>query len=215
MASRSCQSSFDPYDVSSDDDEYLMPNDVAETRPARSDRAAPLLTTARLNLNSLHEAPPNWGQINRNLNDYDSDPMKICSTSWLPDIADWWRQQDETPSKYPAHSDVSRDILSNIPHVVGEEATASLGQGVIGWRQIEITGETLREEVVVRQFARANNGNLAGAAQELDTTNTENESEMKKHAQDRKLHIMAKIHDVLDMWQGGQILCATQKQSRA
>jgi hypothetical protein len=32
-ASGSGQSSFDPYDVSSDDDEYLMPKSVAETPP--------------------------------------------------------------------------------------------------------------------------------------------------------------------------------------
>jgi len=39
-ASRSCQSSIDPYDLSSDDEEYLMPNNLAETTPGRSDRAA-------------------------------------------------------------------------------------------------------------------------------------------------------------------------------
>ena len=29
----SCQSSFDPYDLSSNDGEYVMPNNVAETTP--------------------------------------------------------------------------------------------------------------------------------------------------------------------------------------
>jgi len=33
MASRSCHSSYDPYELSSDDEEYLMPNNVAETTP--------------------------------------------------------------------------------------------------------------------------------------------------------------------------------------
>jgi hypothetical protein len=32
-ASRSCQSSFDPYDLSIDDEDYLSPNNVAETTP--------------------------------------------------------------------------------------------------------------------------------------------------------------------------------------
>jgi hypothetical protein len=41
-ASRSCQSSFDPYDLSSDDEEYLTPNNVAETTPGPSDRVARL-----------------------------------------------------------------------------------------------------------------------------------------------------------------------------
>jgi hypothetical protein len=39
MASRSGQSSYDPYDLSSDDDEYLMPTSMAETAPGRSDCA--------------------------------------------------------------------------------------------------------------------------------------------------------------------------------
>jgi hypothetical protein len=39
-ASQSCQSFFDPYDLSSDDEEYLTPNNVAETTPGQSDCAA-------------------------------------------------------------------------------------------------------------------------------------------------------------------------------
>jgi hypothetical protein len=39
-ASGSDQTSFDPYDLSSNDEGYLMPNDVAETTPGRCDRAA-------------------------------------------------------------------------------------------------------------------------------------------------------------------------------
>jgi len=68
-ASGSYQSSFDPYELSSDDEEHLTPNNVAETTPAGSDRAARLLTAARLYLNSPPGAPKNWGQINSNLND--------------------------------------------------------------------------------------------------------------------------------------------------
>jgi len=44
-ASASWQSSFDPYDLSSDDEEYSMPNYVAETTPGRSDCAALVLAT--------------------------------------------------------------------------------------------------------------------------------------------------------------------------
>jgi hypothetical protein len=40
---------------------------------------------------------------------------------------------------------------------------------------------------------------LAGTDPELDTTNTENDSEMKKEAEERTLHRMAKIHDFLEM----------------
>jgi len=213
-ASGSYQSSFDPYDLSSDDEEYLTPNNVAETTPRRSDRAAHSLTAARLYLNSPPEAPKNWGQINPNLNDYHSDPMEISSALWIPDITDWWRQQKETHSKCADLSNVARDIFPIIPHGVGVEASFSLGQDVIGWRQSKTTGGTLREKVVVKQLARANNGILAGTHPELDTTNTENDSEMKKEAEEWKLHTMAKVHNFLEMWQGSQNLRATQKESR-
>jgi len=214
-ASGPYQSSFDPYDLSSDDEEYLTPNNVPETTPGRSDRAARLLTTTMLYLNSPPEAPNDWGQINPNLNDYHSDTMEISSTFRIPDITDWWRQQEETHSKYADLSNLARDRFSIIPHCVGVEASYSLGRDVIGWRPSKTTGETLREKVVVTQFAQANNGILAGTDRELDTPHTENDLEMKKEAEERKLHRMAKVHDVLEMWQGSQNLCATQKESRA
>jgi len=104
-------------------------------------------------LNSLLELPLNWGQINPNLNDYHSDPMESSSTFWLPDINDWWRQQEEMHSKYADLSNVARNIFSIIPHGVGVEASFSLGRDVIGWRQSKTTGETLCKNVVVRQSA--------------------------------------------------------------
>jgi len=136
MALGSCQSSFDSYDMSSDDvKEYTTPNTVAEKTPGRSHHAARLLTAARLNLNSLPDAPLNWGQINSNLNNYPSDLMEISCTFWLPDITEWWRQLEETHFKYADLSDVARDIFSIIRHGVGVEVGFSLGQDVIGCRQ--------------------------------------------------------------------------------
>jgi hypothetical protein len=79
--------------------------------------------------------------------------MEISSTCWLPDIIDWWRQQEETHLKYADLSNVARDIFSIILHGVGVEASISHGRDVIGWRQSKTTGETLREKVIVRQFA--------------------------------------------------------------
>jgi len=143
-------------------------------------------------------------------NDYkQTNPMEIGSTFWIPDIPHWWRQQEETHSKYADLSNVARDIFFIIPHGVGVEASFSLGRDVIGWRQSKTTGKTLREKVVVRQFARANNGILAGTGRELDTPHTENDSEMKKEAEERKLHRMAKVHNFLEVWQGSQNLHAT------
>jgi hypothetical protein len=140
--------------------------------------------------------------------------MEISSTFWMPDITDWWRQQGETHSKYANLSNVARDIFSIIRHGVGVEASFSLGRDFIAWRQSKTIGETLREKVFDRQFARANNGILAGTDPELDTQHTENDTEMKQEAEERKLHTMAKVHDILEMWQGSQNLRATQKKSR-
>ena len=215
MACRSGQSSYDPYDVSSDGNEYLMPTNVAETTPARSDRAASLLTAGRLYLNTPPELTQNWGQINPNLNDYYSDPMEISSTFWLPDITDWWRQQQETHSNYADLSNEARNIFSIIPHSVEVQANFSLGRDVIGWRQSKTTGETLREKVVLRQFARANSGLLAGDDPVLDPDSTDNDMEMKREAEQKMLHRMATVHDFLETWQGSQILRATQKESCA
>jgi len=209
------QSSFDPYDLSSDDEEYWTPDNVGETTPGWSDRATPILTAARLYLNSPPESPKNWRQINPNLDDYHSDPMEISSTLWLPDITDWRCQQQETDSMYADLSNVARDIYSIIPKGVRVEASFSHGHNDIGWRQSNTTGETLLEKVIVSQFAWANNGILAGNDPELDPTTPENDSEMKKDSDDRKLHRMAKVHDFLKMWHGSRNLRATQKESRS
>jgi len=114
--------------------------------------------------------------------------MAISSTFWIPDITDWWCRQKETHSKYPNLSNVANDIFSIIPHGVGVEATFSLGHDVICWRQSKPTGKTLREEVIARQFARANTGIVAGDNPVSDMTNTENDLEMETEVEERKLH---------------------------
>jgi len=106
-------------------------------------------------------------------------------------------------------------MISIIPYGVGAEACSSLGQDVIRWRQSKTRGETLREKVDVRQFARTNTGILAGTDLDMDNPNTERYSELKKQAEERQLHRMAKVHNCLDMWQGSQNLRATQKESPA
>ena len=141
--------------------------------------------------------------------------MEISSKFWIPDMADWWCEQEETHSEYADLSNVVRNIFSIIPHSVGVEAYFSLGRDVIGWRQSKTTGKTLHEKVIVRQFTRANNGMLAGPDPEFDTTNTENHPEMRKEVEERSMNRMAKVHYLLEMWQGSQNLCATQKESHA
>jgi len=67
--------------------------------------------------------------------------------------------------------------------------------------------------VVVRQFAPTNNGILSGTDSELDTTSKENDAQMKKDEEEKKLHRMDKVHNFLVMWQGSPDLHATQKKS--
>jgi len=161
-ASGSGQSSFDPSDLSGNNGEYVRPPKVGEMTPGRSDRAASLLTSARLYLNSPPGAPKNWWQIDPNLNDYHSDPMLISSTLRLPDITYWWRQHEELHTEYADPSNLARDIFFIIPHGVGVGASSSLGHDVIGWRQSKTTSGTLRKKFIVRQFTRANHRILAG-----------------------------------------------------
>ena len=141
--------------------------------------------------------------------------MEISRTFWSPDITDWCRQQEEMHSKYADLSNATCDIFSIIPHGARVEARFSLGRDVIGWRQSKATGKTLRENVIIRQFAQAHNGILAGADAEMDTLNTENDTEMKKEAEEMTLHRMPKVHHFLEMWQGSQNLHATQIESCA
>jgi len=140
--------------------------------------------------------------------------MAISSTFCLQDVTDWLRQREETHSPYADLSDVARDIFCIIPHGVGVEASFSLGRDVVGWRQYRTTGKTLREKVVVRQFAQGNHGILAGDYTALDTMDTENHLELKKEVEERKFHRIAKVHDFLELWQGSQKQLASQKESR-
>jgi len=77
------------------------------------------------------------------------------------------------------------------------EASSSLARDVIGWRQSKTTGETLRKKFIVRKFARASNWILAHTDPQMDTTNTQNNWEIKKVPEDTKLHRKAKVHHML------------------
>jgi len=66
---------------------------------------------------------------------------------------------------------------------------------------------------VVRQYALANDGILAGDDPALDASETGNDLELKREAEERKLHRMPKVHKFLEMWQGSQNLRTTEKES--
>lgn len=86
---------------------------------------------------------------------------------------------------------------------------------MIGWRRSKATGETLLEIVIERHFAPQNNWFLGGEDLALGTTNTDNDLEMKREADQQKLHRMGIVHDFWGMWQGSHSLCSTQKESCA
>jgi hypothetical protein len=139
--------------------------------------------------------------------------MEVSSTFWLPDITDWWWQQEEMHSMYADLCNVAHDMCCIITRGVGLETRFSLGRDVIRWRQSKTTGETLHTKVVVRLFALSNNGLLAGDDPDLDRTSTENDMEMKKAAEQNKLHRIVKVNNLLEIRQGRHDLRATQKES--
>jgi hypothetical protein len=84
-----------------------------------------------------------------------------------------------------------------------------------GWTQSKTTVKTLRQKVIVRLCPQAKNAICAGTDPALDTMNRDNNSQMTKEAEERKLHRMAKVHNLMEMGQGSQNLCVTRKESRA
>jgi len=65
------------------------------------------------------------------------------------------------------------------------------------------------------QSAQDSLGIMTSVNPVLYTTNTENDLAMKRAAVQIILQRMAKVHNFLEMWQGSQNLCATQKESPA
>jgi hypothetical protein len=45
---------------------------------------------------------------------------------------------------------------------------------------------------------------LASHIAQIDSSISDNDSEIKKEAEERKLHRMAKVHDFLEIWQGSE-----------
>jgi len=212
-ASGSGQSYGDPYDLSSEEEEYPTPEHVAKMTPRRSDWPACSLEAAKLYMKSPPESPKTWEHVNPNLSGYHSDLMKISRTFRIPHITYWWHQQEHTRSKYTNFSDVARDIFSIIPHGVGVEEGFSLAQDNIGWRQWKTTGGTLREQVVLWQLPLANNRIFEGNHPELNLTETQNALEVQLEVEESTLHTTPKVHNFFETWQGSHNPCTTQKES--
>jgi len=103
---------------------------------------------------------------------------------------------------YANLSNVARDIFSIPPHGVSVGVSVSFGQDVIGCGDSKTIGENLRKNVIVRLFARANNGILSGDHRALGMETTENYLETNREAEERIWQRMADVHDFLEMWKG-------------
>jgi hypothetical protein len=142
MASGFGQSTFDLYDLSGDNKEYTMPTSTGEMIPGRIDCTDHIFTVPWLYLHSLPESLYNWAQVNPNINNHYPDAMEISGTFWLPDITNWWGQEEPNPM----NADLSTEaciISFVISPGVGMDPSFSLQRDVLGWRQSNITSKTL------------------------------------------------------------------------
>lgn len=130
--SGSSPSSFVPYDFPGDEEEYLTPNNFAETTPRQCNCAAGILTAGTLYLNSLPEVQKSWGHSISNLNDYNSNWMAISSILEIPDITNRWCQPEQTRLEYTDTTNMAHDIFTIVPHRVGVGACCSLGWDITG-----------------------------------------------------------------------------------
>jgi hypothetical protein len=110
---------------------------------------------------------------------------------------------------------VARNIFSIVPHGVRLEASFSLREDVISWRQSNPTGKTIHEKVIARKCAQTNDSSWASGNPVSDKTNTENSSETVEDVEERTSARNAKVHKILEMWQGSQNLHAIAKKSCA
>jgi len=97
---------------------------------------------------------------------------------------------------------VARDLFPIMQHGIAVEATFCRARDVFSWSQINTSRKTLCEQVIVRKSARANNGMLAADDPALDMMEPETNLEMKRAAEERQLHSIVKVHDIVEMWQG-------------
>jgi hypothetical protein len=201
----------DPLDLSSDDEMYYA-SQPAQT-PGRLSHALRLSTAARRYLDEPFVRPHQAGQVNPRLDDHLADPLASTDAFWYPDVLLWWKEQLDLHTEYAILAQVARDVFSVMPHGVGVEASFSLGRDVIGWRQGKTSGTTLRDKVVVRQYARASSGVLAGSSTAPDIPE-EIDTALKQEKEDQKLHRMAKVHDFLEVWVASRKLRDGQKESR-
>jgi hypothetical protein len=81
--------------MSSNDDGYMNPNNVAETANGQHNSAVRLLTVCCLYFDSPPEAPKNWWQMNRNFKNNHSGTIESSHKFRILDDTNWRHQQEE------------------------------------------------------------------------------------------------------------------------
>jgi hypothetical protein len=71
------------------------------------------------------------------------------------------------------------------------------------------------ENLIIWQLCWSNYWTFALDDPALVITTSETDWEMKSEAEEMKLHSMAKVQNIVDIWKGSQNIYATQKESRA
>lgn len=182
---------------SSDEEDEPVIQEIHET-PRSSSRKSLLMQQARQYL-----ANP---RINHELQQYredypvgdemsSNDPEEITASFWYPDVAGWWLKQETTMGEFRDLAKMARDIFSVMPHGVGVEASFSLGRDVISWRQSRTNGITLQHKVVVRQWARSNNGLLPEEVSRSMKTDINTDEQQRR--EDKQLNQLASMKDFL------------------
>jgi len=88
--------------------------------------------------------------------------MPMSSYIWIPDNTNWLHPQDKIYSMFADLSNVAHEIFSIMAYSVRARGLYFIVWYITGWIQSKTRGKTLRKRVVVRQFAHANKGILAG-----------------------------------------------------
>jgi len=167
-------------------------------------QARQYLANGRANIQSWqHDYPLGEEQMS-------NDPEEMTASFWYPDVAGWWLKQETTMGEYRDLAKMARDIFSVMPHGVGVEASFSLGRDIISWRQSRTKGSTLQQKVVVRQWARSNDGLLPEEAIQSAGSDVNNEEKQKQ--EDQKLNQLASVRDFLVFKEQSENLRSMQKK---
>jgi len=141
--------------------------------------------------------------------------LPIWRLFWSDAVPDRKPRSRTIGNTNPDYPNVERNISTIIPQRVSVESSVCLGRDLICWMQSNNKGETLHKKLVQMQFDTAYNRILAGDDLTLDTTDTDNYLEIKKHGEESTLHRIAKVDHFLEMWQSDRHVWPTQEESCA